>query len=150
MAYAKNIESSTGANAAYHRIAALALDWGNRALRATIASFYSREAREAGKGALDTTDITISGEEFPFADGLPAMRQLLGLGDKQTLLGAYLQFDGPLAHCRAMVQHAVAGKPVNAELQFQLRKEELPLDFLAELYALVTGRVAVFADAEAA
>lgn len=150
MAYAKTIESRTGANATYHRIAALALDWSNRALRATIASFLTREARDANKNALDNTDLTFAGGEFPFEHALPAMRQLLGLGDNQALLGAYLQFDGPHAYCRAMVQHTVAGNPVHAELQFQLRKEALPLDFLAEVYALVSSKEAAFVDADAA
>lgn len=138
MALEKTIESSTGAPAQYHRIPSLRIDWNNKIAAGVIASFYTKEARDANKGALGSNEFTMVGRQFPFTDDQhQAVRTMLGLAANQDLVNLSAYYDGPSAFCTAVVETTVMNNPVRAEMQFQVAKTDLP-DFLAIAYTRVT------------
>lgn len=149
MAFEKTIESSTGAPATYHRIPSLTIDFNNKIARGVIASFYTKEARDANKGALGSNEFTMHGKQFPFTEEQhQAVRSLLGLTEAQELVNLQAYYDGGSAFCKAVIGIEIMGNPVQSEMQFQVAKDALP-DFLAITYARV-ALDAPFNDAEQA
>ncbi len=147
MAFQKTIESSTGAPAEYHRVPSITVDWTRGNLNGVVASFYTQAAREANKGCLGSSEFNINGAHFPYpSESLDQVRTLIGLAPGQALLNLRMYFDGPTAHCTAAIAVDIAGNVANSDIQFQIAKTALPLDFLAPIYILL-AKSAPFDDA---
>lgn len=151
MGIQKDIETTTGALARYHRISALRIDWKQKQLAGVIASYYTQEARDAGKGTLGTNEFTMVGDQFPLQpeglEGLEAIKAVLGVPADHQLLNVQFSFDGGAAFYRTTEQRMVQGLPVQLEVQGAVLKEQLPTDYLAVVYPIIAGN-APFTDSE--
>lgn len=135
MAIEKVLESPQGVPCSYHRITHLQINWPSAGVAGIISAFYSKETRNANKGSVENTEFNIAAKKFPFADVKGPMKNLLGMGDNQDLVSMKMFFDGPTVHISAAYVIELNGLDFNQEIQFNVPKEKLPVDFLAPIYA---------------
>jgi hypothetical protein len=69
MAFRKDIELETGATAKHWRIATLAIDYDEKALRVVVSGYLSKVAFTAGKAPLVTHAFSYNGDAFPLLSG---------------------------------------------------------------------------------
>lgn len=143
MAFSIEIESSSGAPATYHRVPSITVDCEARTVVGTLASFYSHEARAAGKGTLGANEFTITNKNWPYdGTGIKAkIRDMLHLSEEQRLVNLTLYFDGDIIHCRVNLETPVGASFASGEIQFQMNKTEAPIDFLAPIYKILGANV---------
>ncbi len=65
MAIIKEVESSYGCNANYHKVVAISINYLIKKVIICVASFVSKEARKQNKEPLDMVDVEVPEEDFP-------------------------------------------------------------------------------------
>ncbi|MGF6976344.1 hypothetical protein QFZ94_004794 [Paraburkholderia sp. JPY465] len=80
---------STGATASYHVVQQVSLDFVSSRSNATVASYLSKDARDAGKFALYTQQIAVAGLPDAGVDALEFVQQQLIVGAQQDGSGPY-------------------------------------------------------------
>ncbi|MFP4889307.1 hypothetical protein [Paraburkholderia sp. EG304] len=80
---------STGATAGYHVVQQVSLDYVSSQIDATVASYLSKDARDAGKFPLYTQQITVAGLPAAGADARDYAQQQLVAAAPQDGSGPY-------------------------------------------------------------
>lgn len=149
MAISKEITSSVGPQATYHRISRVLISFEGRSCQVNIAGFWDEETRNTqGMGALVSGEMQLANKKFPFTvEQEQAWHTFLGLSDKQSLRALELIYDKTkegISTCyfRAVTVKEVAGQEVQAEEQGSISADAQPVDMLNILYPIVMQQAA--------
>ena len=149
MAISKEIISSVGPVALYHRISRVAISFEGHACQVNIAGFWNEETRNTpGMGALVSGEMQLANKKFPFTDEHEqAWRNFLGLADAQALRALELTYDktkdgASVCWFRAVTVKEIAGQEVQGEEQGSVPTAQAPVDMLAVLYPLLSADAA--------
>lgn len=139
MAFEIEIESSSGAPMLYHRLVSAMLNFKATISSATVASFYTKEARNANKGCLGSEEFSFNYEAFPLtADHRAELADLLGVAGSQVLENLRVTFDNTSNKVH-LAGHVSVGE-TTFEMLKSVEKGQMPFDLAAILYPLIAEK----------